>query len=248
MCFHYALSAEAQKTANRFNSAFAKAHAYKKTFHASGFNHPLMPVITDVKPEEFSFFQWGLIPFWVKNEVDANEIKTKTLNARADTIFERASFRQAIRSRRCIIPASGFFEWREFKGKKYPYYISLRDEELMGFGGIWEEWTDKTGTGEIIYSFSIITTDANPLMEKIHNTKKRMPFILPPGAEHEWLNPALTQNELAEIIQPLDEDLMQAHTISKLITSKNQNSNVQEVTDKFDYPELQTDENLFSSL
>lgn len=238
MCFHYALSAEAQKVSNRFNATFGTTYSYKKTFHARGFSHPHMPVVADAKPEEFLPFQWGLIPGWVKDATQAAEIRSMTLNAKAETVFEKPSFRNAIKKRRCIIPATGFFEWKEWNGKKYPYFISLKNEEIFAFGGIWEEWTDRAGTGEIIYSFSILTTEANPMMAEIHNTKKRMPFILPPGAEHEWLDPRLREYELKEIMRPLDENLMQAYTVSKRITSRSESSDVPEVTAPFEYPEL----------
>ena len=109
---------------------------------------------------------------------------------------------------------------------------------LFAMAGIWEEWIDKKDSGMVINSFSIITTEANPLVAKIHNIKKRMPVILNKETEKTWLKDSLTKNEIDELCKPHDEDKMKAHTISKLITSKNNNNNVPEVMEKYSYSEL----------
>ncbi|MGE5604892.1 MAG: SOS response-associated peptidase, partial [Bacteroidota bacterium] len=191
MCFFYALSQTAQSLKNRYQLKLdfdfeLEPELTEAKYYISGFEFPKLPVITNRQPDRLQGFTWGLIPFWVKTSTEAMEIRTHTLNARSDTVFIKPSFRNAIRERRCLVPADGFYEWREFNGKKYPYYIFLKSKEIFSFAGIWEEWTDRS-TGEVLKTFSILTTDANPLMERIHNTKKRMPVILPREGEREWL-------------------------------------------------------------
>jgi Uncharacterized conserved protein len=206
-------------------------------YYVSGFDFPKMPVITNELPDRIQGFSWGLIPSWAKNQPAAMGIRLKTLNARSDTVFEKPSFRDAIRQRRCLVPADGFYEWREFQGKKYPYFIYLKDKDIFSLAGLWEQWTD-ISTGEIIKTFSILTTEANPLMEKIHNTKKRMPVILPREKELDWLKNDLKNEEILRLMKPLDERIMEAHPISKLITSRNANRNVPLVQESYNYPEL----------
>jgi putative SOS response-associated peptidase YedK len=126
---------------------------------------------------------------------------------------------------------------REFNEKKYPYYIFLKDKNIFSFAGIWEHWID-TSTGEVLKTFSILTTDANPLMERIHNTKKRMPVILPREKEMDWIKNDLSNDDIQALTKPFDEGLMEAHTISKLITSRTSNRNVPSIQDSYDYPEL----------
>ena len=113
----------------------------------------------------------------------------------------------------------------------------MKDRQLFCFAGIYTSWVDKT-TGELINSFSILTTDANPLMEKIHNLKKRMPVIVPPSLYKKWLQPDLTKEEIQSFFHPYPEENMQEHSISKRITSRTDNPNVPETLEPFTYPEL----------
>ena len=119
--------------------------------------------------------RWGLIPSWAKDPAIGNRM----INARCETVHEKPAFRAAIRFRRCVIPANGFYEWMEEGGKKHPLYISMKDGSIMGFAGIWDHW--KTPDGENLESCSILTTNSNPLIQPIHD---RMPVIL--DAEHCW--------------------------------------------------------------
>src|SRR5690606_32352459 len=139
-------------------------------------------------------------------------------------ISELPSFRAPIKSKRCLVPADGFFEWMDVNKKKYPHFISLKDNSLFSFGGIYDLWKDPT-TGREIGTYSIVTTDANPLMAKIHNLKRRMPFILSIEDEPLWLDKEATQEELNRIMKPFPEERMKAHTISKLITDTTKDCN-----------------------
>jgi len=208
---------------------------WQPVYHADAFTFLKMPVITMDAPSQVQLFQWGLIPHWVKNAVDANQLKAQTLNARSETVFEKPSFRSAIVNRRCLIPADGFFEWMDHGGKKYPHYIFLSSHRIFCFAGICSSWTDKE-TGELISTFSILTTEANPLMARIHNLKKRMPVILDEASYASWLDKDLSAQDIQALMKPFPTAEMQAHTISRLITSRKENSNVEAVTELFHYP------------
>lgn len=242
MCFFYALSKTAQSLANRYQLGDGldwpmEAGLSAPKYYVSGFDFPKMPVLTNAEPDRLQVLAWGLIPSWVKTSAQAAEIRSKTLNARAETALEKPSFRQAIRQRRCLVPADGFYEWRTFNGKKYPYYISLKGRAVFSFAGIWAEWVD-SATGEILKTYSILTTEANPLMAKIHNTKKRMPVILPRDEERTWLQDGLSAAELQALMKPFPAELMEAYTISRLITSRTENRNQPQVQEACVYPEL----------
>ena len=238
MCFHLSLSKTAQQIENRFNAKFFNAKNFSPVFHASGFKYPEHPVVTNHAKEEIGFFNWGLIPSWVKSKEAADEFRAYTLNARTETIFDKPSFRSAIVKRRCLIPASGFFEWQTIGTKKYPYYISLKNQEIFSFAGIWESWEEPSLDGERVNSFSILTTEANELMAKIHNIKKRMPVILPANKEDYWLSPNLKKEEIEKFFTQYPSEEMQAHTISKRITSRSDNPNSAETLEPFVYAEL----------
>ncbi len=237
MCFHYALTKE--KAEIEIHLGVDWDDEWVPVFHASGFSFLQMPVITQKKPDSIQMFNWGLIPHWVKTKADADKLKTQTLNARSETIFERPSFRSYIPNNRCLIIADGFFEWMDFQKKKYPHFIQIKNKELFCFAGVYASWVDKT-TGELINSFSILTTDANPMMERIHNLKKRMPVIVPPNLYQKWLAPDLTKEDIQSFFSSYPETNMQNHTISKRITSRTENSNSPETVLPFAYPELNT--------
>lgn len=203
-------------------------------YFVSGFSHPLLPI---VKHDGIFLFEWGLIPFWTKDNITAKDIQTKTLNAVGETVFEKPSFRKSIASQRCLLGVNGFYEWRDFNKAKYPHLIQTKSNEIFSLGCIYESWVDKS-TGEIRNTFSILTTPANPLMEKIHNLKKRMPLILKQEDEQKWIEPSLTTEQIKELIKPYDEADMTAYTVSKDANSARVNRNVPEIIERVDYIEL----------
>jgi len=211
---------------------------FKTQYHASSFDLPNLPVITNEQPQHIQLFTWGLIPFWVKDKKTAEEIRLKTMNARAESIFEKPSFRHAADQKHCLVLADGFFEWQESEGKNYPYYIRLKNHEPFAMAGLWDSWRDP-GTAEVLQTYTVITTKANPLMEQIHNKKKRMPVILPKNHEADWIDSSLDKQAAEALLVPYDELLMEAFPISRLITSRQRNPNVPEVLQPFSYPELQ---------
>jgi len=203
-------------------------------YFVSGFSHPLLPI---VKHDGIELYEWGLIPVWVKNIQEANEIRSKTLNAVGETIFEKPSFFKSIVSQRCLLPVDGFYEWRDVNGTKYPYFVHAPNNELFSLGSIYETWVDKN-TGEIRNTFSILTTPANPMMEKIHNLKKRMPLIISHQNENEWMDPHLNTQQITALIKPYPESGMTAYTISRLANNVRNNRNVPEILKKVEYREL----------
>lgn len=203
--------------------------------HLSGFSIAKVPVITAQQPGKLQLMHWGLIPSWVKTEEQAKQSNMNCLNAKSETIFEKPSFRNSINQKRCLMPVNGFYEWREVNKKKYPYYIYLKQQTPFCLAGIYDEWVYQE-TGEIVKTISVVTTEANPLMAKIHNVKLRMPLILDKQNMNNWLKPNLSREEITNLMLPFDENQMEAHTISKQITSAN--SNEASVKVPFDYPEL----------
>ena len=161
-----AISKTPDTTLDLFNNI--KNQFPENYFHVSGFSHPKMIIYTNENPYKPTLSQWGLIPFWAKDEKHATSIRTKTLNARGETIFEKPSFRKAAKSNRCIIHIDGFYEHHHLNNKTYPFFIFRKDHQPISIAGLWDEWVNKN-TGEVFNSFSIITTKANHLMKFIHN-------------------------------------------------------------------------------
>ena len=210
---------------------------FEPIYHVGGFDFPVMPVVTAQQPGKVQAYTWGLIPHWVKTLDDAQKLRAQTLNAKAETIFEKPSFRTYIQNNRCLVLADGFFEWMDFQKKKYPHYVHLKNDELFAFAGLYSNWTDKE-TGELFKTFAIITTDANPLMARIHNLKKRMPVILTKDQWNTWLDPQLTKEQIANMLLPCPDTNMNAYPISKLITTRGADTNVPEIKQECTYPEL----------
>ncbi len=175
----------------------------------------MLPVITNERPDEISFFRWGLIPFWAKSP----SIGYKMINARGETLTEKSSFKNAFARRRCLVPADAFYEWKKLSdGKtKIPYRIFLSNRALFSMAGLWEKW--KSPEGETVHSFTIITTQPNHLMKDIHD---RMPVILAKENEKMWLE-ASDQNDLMELFRPFDETKMNAYQISMMVNSPRNN-------------------------
>jgi len=211
---------------------------FQRRYHVGAFENIKLPVITNKNPEEVQLFKWGLIPFWVKDEKTANEFKDRTVNARSETIFEKSAFRSSAGRKHCLVIADGFFEWRYYKGKNYPYYIRLKEREVFSMAGLWDSWVNKD-TGEDVYSYTIITTEANPLMAMIHNKKKRMPAILEKKDEKKWISETLSKEETMGLLKPFNESKMTAYTISKMITTRDIDVNVPEVLEPFQYNTLE---------
>jgi putative SOS response-associated peptidase YedK len=134
----------------------------------------------DERKRELVMLRWGLVPFWAKDPAIGNRM----INARAETVAEKPSYRAAFKHRRCIVLADGFFEWQRNNDVKTPHFISLRSGEPFALAGLWETWSDQE-SGESLQTTTLITTAANEFMQSLHH---RMPVILKPETANEWLS------------------------------------------------------------
>lgn len=159
-----------------------------------------MPVITSgEKYNQFSLMHWGLIPSWAKD----SKTGLSMFNARADTVTVKPSFKVPFHRRRCLIPATGFYEWKTDNRLKIPFYYTLKDQSLFSFAGLWDKWLDPHGS--IVDSYTIITTDPNSLIKSIHD---RMPVILKSEDEKIWLNNTSSETSLLSLLKPYPDKLM----------------------------------------
>lgn len=252
MCYDIKTKLESQlKRAKRFNDENwiadleEKMLPYKEQpyFYVSGYSHPKLLIYTDEKPFVPTISKWGLVPSWVKTNNQRIKYWNNTLNARGETIFEKPSFKASAYNKRCLIHIDGFYEHHHFKGRTYPFFISRKDNNPISIAGLWSEWVDSE-TGEILNTFTIVTTKGNNLMAKIHNNPKlrepRMPVVLNEEIEDEWLRPITNvqdENKIISLIKPSVEDELVAHTVRRL-RGKNGIGNNPEASEKFDYHEL----------
>ena len=237
MCYNVSVKNNIKALREKYKIDAEQVYFKNGFFQVSGFSHPKLPVIAQEHPKEFHIMRWGLIPSWTPNEEKANEFQDMALNAKAETIFEKPMFRKPILSKRCILPVDGFFEWRTINKLKYPYYIYPTDGTLFSMGCINDTWTNKE-TGEILNSFGIVTTEANSVMAMIHNSKKRMPLILDDEGRHQWIDPKTTKEEIQALMKPSPNEILKYHTVSKVISHRNMDSNYEEIQDEVKYPEI----------
>jgi putative SOS response-associated peptidase YedK len=172
------------------------------------------PVVTNDHPSVIQFFRWGLIPFWAKDA----KIGSRLINARIETVLEKPSFR-GIKYRRCLVPFDGFYEWKREGKIKQPYRITLTDESIFCVAGTWESWHEPL-TGNTIFTFTLLTMEPNEMMAEIHN---RMPAILLPEQEKDWLNGSVPIRDLVDMIHPYPAELMQAHPVSTRVNKVSEN-------------------------
>ena len=189
---------------------------------SSNFNvaptHEILAILKHDNENKLERLYWGLVPFWAKDI----SIGSRMINARAETVSKKASFRNAIKKRRCLIPADGFYEWKGEKGAKQPYYITIPSNETFAFAGLWEIWTDKETEDESIYkSCTIITTEASGSIRELHN---RMPVILDLKYHENWLDAEIQDpKELEGILKDGVIRGMKYYPVSKLVNSVKNN-------------------------
>ena len=222
MCGRFTNKAKPEQIKKEFKVTGNKPKLFEPRYNIA----PTQMVDVIFEPEKdriLTQLKWGLVPSWSK---DAHAFKG-LINARAETLAEKPSFRDAFKSQRCIIPASGFFEWqKQVSGGKQPFYFFLKDKDVFGFAGLWESWIDKQ-TGEELETCTIITTEANKVLEPVHD---RMPVILKPEYYDEWLDSKEKNTEkLQRFLAPYPADEMNSYPVSKSV-------NIPEV----DSPELIT--------
>lgn len=205
MCGRFSFSPLTKIIEERFNVIIDKTD-YKPRYNCAPSQN--LAVISNVSQGKLSYFRWGLIPFWAKDK----SIGNKLINAKAETISEKPSFRNSFKRKRCLVLSDGFYEWKK-ENEKIPFRITMKDNSLFAMAGIWDNWKDNEN--EIINSFAIITTTPNELLKNIHN---RMPVILHKTNENDWLNNN-NRDVLSELLKPYPFELMQAYQVSKLVNS-----------------------------
>jgi len=158
---------------------------------------------------EVVMLRWGLVPSWAKDPA----IGHRMINAKSETVAEKPSFRAAFRRRRCLVPATGFYEWQARPGGKQPYHIHLANGGLMAFAGLWEHWE---ADGRVLRTCTILTTDANAAIAPIHD---RMPVILERGDYATWLAPDASPAVLQGLLKPCSDHILKADPISRHVNS-----------------------------
>lgn len=205
MCGRYALHADRPKLISAFE--LSECPEVTPRYNIAPMQPALVVRQRSTGERVAHFLRWGLVPSWAK---DAS-VAARLINARCETLAEKPSFRSAYKRRRCIVPASGFYEWKVEDGGKQPYYIHPAGAELFGFAGLWERWAPPEG--EPLDTFTIITTEANSAMAPIH---ERMPAILAPGDFGLWLSGETEPDLLRQLLTPCDTNWLEMHPVGKL--------------------------------
>jgi putative SOS response-associated peptidase YedK len=228
MCYHASVKTKGNQIAAKYNAPFPDQEKFEPIYHANGFAHPNMPVLSIDNGKSINLYNWGLIPFWVKTWEDAKKLRNQTLNAKSEEIFDKPSFRDSIMKRRCIVPVTGFFEWKHEGKEKIPHYIHPKENEFFNLAGIYSLWTNPE-TRDTHTTFSILTTAANTLMADIHNSAKRMPLTIDTNNIDAWLTNDLPKSAIAELMHPCDDRDMAAHQVSNILSSKTVDSNIPQI-------------------
>ena len=234
MCFSVNVNLVKEEIEERYGVNFPDKYRYEPSYYYHAFGLPQIPALCSDDPGNIRILKWGLIPSWIKTESEAAEIRLKTFNARADSIETKPSFSSSFKSKRCIIPVKGFFEWQHVGKEKIPWYIYNTENEIFTIAGIWSEWV-QSSTGGVLRTFSVITTEANDLMAEIHNLKKRMPAILSRSEEKNWIDLSLSASEAFQMLKPCPSDILKAHTISPLVNNRMANKNTPELIKPYNY-------------
>jgi putative SOS response-associated peptidase YedK len=232
MCFSVNVNLVKDELESRYGVSFPDHNRYQPSYYYHAFSLPELPSICSGSTDKIQLLRWGLIPSWTRNSEEADSIRYKTFNARAESIRSKPSFSKPFRSNRCIIPVTGFFEWQHVGNDKIPWYIYCPDEEIFSIAGVFDQWIENN-SGEIYNTFSIITTDANELMAVIHNSKKRMPVILQRENEKKWINSDISPDDAHSLLQPCPSEFLKAHTIGDLVNNRSANRNNPDVIRPF---------------
>ena len=214
MCGRYGRRADKQRIAEWMQTH--NTDVFDDSYLAPSFNvapQSLQPVVrldSETGKRELAIMRWGLIPFFAKDA----KIAYSTINARAETVATSPVFREPMKRRRCLVPATGFYEWQALdKKSKQPWAIELADGNLFAFAGLWDRWKDKA-TGQPLETYTIITTDPNELLEPIHN---RMPVILSPQDYSRWLDPGEPSQLPIDLLRPYPAEEMRAWKVSAAV-------------------------------
>ncbi|MGB2992829.1 MAG: SOS response-associated peptidase [Paenisporosarcina sp.] len=215
MCGRYSLFADFRKIEERFGEATFDVEEYEESYNIAP-SQMILSVVNDGSKNRIGYLKWGLVPPWAKDP----KIGFKMINARAETVHEKPSFREALKKKRCLIVANSFYEWKQTEDRKVPMRIKMKNNELFAMAGLWESWTSPSGV--LVHTCTILTTEPNDLMSTIHD---RMPVILKEEDEQTWLNPAIkTIEELKPFLIPLENGLLEAYEVSDKVNSPKNNA------------------------
>lgn len=218
MCGRYYRRSDKQRIADAFRIGIPPTFDILPSYNVAPQTfQPIVRLDAESRQRELALLRWGLIPFWAKDA----KIGYSTINAKAETLATAPAFREALKRRRCLVPADGFYEWQPLDTKtKQPWAITLKDGSPFAFAGLWDTWKDKT-TGQPLETYTIITTEPNELTAKLHN---RMPVILAPRDYERWLAPADPARLPIDLLRPFDADLMTSWKVSPAVGNVRNNS------------------------
>lgn len=209
MCGRFTLTLSAEQLEARFGVPLPAQ--YKPRYNIAP-TQEILALLSGAQGRRIEHFRWGLIPHWAQDL----KIAQKLINARAETLFEKPSFRDAVKRRRCLILADGFYEWRQTpQGRRTPVYVRLKSKEPFGFAGLWDSWDSPEG--QTLKTCTIVTTEPNELLKPIHN---RMPAIVPREYEELWLDPSpKTHAELERVLHPYRAEELELFDVSLAVNS-----------------------------
>jgi len=214
MCGRYAVFAGKEKIQEAFGVTSDDSDLFEPNFNATPGS--LLPVVLlgKARVKRIGSLRWGLIPSWA----DDHSVGYSMINARCETLLEKPSFKKPFQRQRCIVPASGFYEWQKLGKAKIPYYIRTLDQEVMGFAGLFEKWEKD---GQTVFSFTIITTDSNDLLAPLH---ERMPVILKKKNYDDWLDPLFDDIEILQgMMKPYPTERMALYRVSDAVNTASNN-------------------------
>jgi len=234
MCFHISQTKTSKELATRYQATHSILPSKEKElpffYHANGFAHPVLTLLTQEAPRMLTTALWGIVP----SGEDASSLHAYYkkaaafgggLNAQAEKLFTHFLYQRAAFTQKCLIPVTGFFEPHEATGKKIPYYITRKDKEAFSLAGIYSK------VGSLI-TCSILTKEASPFFAQVHNIKKRQPVLVHQSMEQEWLQGQLQEKEILEVLEtPYPEEELHYYPVFKSIFHPSQNSNIPEAID-----------------
>lgn len=241
MCWDKQLKLEFDDAMRRWNKKILEKTRGKFKFpyhHVFAFNRPAYPIITNDRPDEFTLGRWTLVPSYIESEDVPEWVKkSSTANAKSETIYKLPSFRGAANAaRRCLVPVTGWYEYRHFAGKTYPYVIKRIDRDGFTFGGLWER---REFNVQEVTTYNVLTTTPNKLAAAVHNNGLRMPVIIPDALHEKWLDPKTPHAEIKKMLVPYQDGMLEAWPVDRTrFRNPKVNSNVPEVDAPFSYPEL----------
>jgi putative SOS response-associated peptidase YedK len=207
MCGRFNLTATPESIAEHFQ--LESLSRYQPGYNITPAQNILSIVELDDQSRKAVYLFWGLVPSWANDTKNSSHL----INARAETVREKPSFRSAFKQRRCLIPSSGFFEWQKLTSGKQAFHIHRKDNQLFSFAGLWEHWQHEQ---TILYSCTIITTEATELMQPIH---ERMPVIISSEHYHQWLDKSTDENQAFKLLDNQAYEFMAATPISDWVNN-----------------------------